>query len=258
MPATILHPTDFSDNSEYAFRTACSLAAQRQARLILLHVVPPATAPLIGEPPPNPLVAAEAQESCRGRFAWPKPPDAGIQIEGRVAEGDPPNEILRPAQTLDCELIVMGTHGRAGLSWFLMGSVAEEVLRKAHCPVLIVKPPFPETAKAQAGPQPGQMIDVRPVATGRAAGARSTTLFKSDAVQLVLLVVPAGKEIAEHNTKGETIVHCLDGSIALDAFGKTQMLEAGHLVHLPAGEPHRLKGTADALLLLTILVPNGS
>jgi nucleotide-binding universal stress UspA family protein len=255
MPATILHPTDFSDNSEYAFRTACSLARQRQATLILLHVVPPATAPLVGEPPPNPLVAAEAQESCRGRYAWPKPPDPGVDVEGRVAEGDPPEEILRLAQALHCELIVMGTHGRTGLSWFLMGSVAKEVLRKAHCPVLIVKPPLPETAKSQARPQPGEMIDVRAVGTGRTTGARMTTMFKNDAVQLVLLAVPAGKEIAEHKTKGETIVHCLDGRVALEAFGKTQSLEAGHLVHLPAEEPHRLKGTADASLLLTILAP---
>jgi len=53
------------------------------------------------------------------------------------------------AQEVDTDLIILGTHGRTGLARLLMGSVAEEVVRKAACPVLTVKAPFPETA-AQA------------------------------------------------------------------------------------------------------------
>jgi nucleotide-binding universal stress UspA family protein/quercetin dioxygenase-like cupin family protein len=255
MPATILHPTDFSDNSQFAFRTACSLARDRQAKLVLLYVVPPATAPLIDVPPPNPLVAAESQESCRGTYVWPVPSEPGVQVEHRVAEGDAPDEIVRLARSENCELIVVGTHGRSGLGRFLMGSVAEEVLRKAHCPVLVVKPPLPERPQAQAAPKPGEMIDVRPLGAGRPVEFRKSTLFKGDNVALLMLSVPAGKEIAEHKAKGEIIVHCLKGCVAFGAFGQTQDLAAGQLIHLPAGQPHRLKGRDDAWLLVTMIAP---
>ena len=56
--------------------------------------------------------------------------------------------ILRIAREIPSDLIVMGTHGRTGLSRLLMGSVAEQVLRQAPCPVLTVKTPFPETSPA--------------------------------------------------------------------------------------------------------------
>jgi len=58
-------------------------------------------------------------------------------------EGDVATEILRLAQETGSDLIVMGTHGRTGLARLLMGSVAEQVVRKAPCPVLTVKTPFP-------------------------------------------------------------------------------------------------------------------
>jgi nucleotide-binding universal stress UspA family protein len=139
---TILHPTDFSDNSQYAFQMACSLAKDHKASLILFHVIPPLVAPILPDPAPNPLQPAEAQECLRWwQFAWPQPPDANIRVEHRVAEGNAPKEILRLAQALRCHLIVMGTHGRTGLDRLLTGSVAEEVLRKAPCPVLVVRVP---------------------------------------------------------------------------------------------------------------------
>jgi nucleotide-binding universal stress UspA family protein len=137
---TILHPTDFSENSQYAFQMACSLAKDHKATLILFHVIPPLVAPILPEPAPNSLLPAESQECLRWwQFEWPQPPDANIRVEHRVAEGDAPREILRAAQALRCHLIVMGTHGRTGLNRLLTGSVAEEVLRKAPCPVLVVR-----------------------------------------------------------------------------------------------------------------------
>ncbi len=69
------------------------------------------------------------------------------------------------------------------------------------------------------------------------------------------MIVRAGQEIPEHTTKGEMIVQCLEGRVAFTALGKTQMLDAGKLLDLPAGEPHALKGLEDASLLLTIVVP---
>jgi len=150
MPAirTLLHPHDFSENSLPAFQTACALARDYKARLVLLHVMPPSVDPLQSEPPPNPLNPAESQECLRGRFAWPEPPSAEVQVEHRVAEGDAAEEILRLARALPCDIIVMGTHGRTGLTRLLTGSVAEGVLRNAPCPVLVVKVPLPKRPPA--------------------------------------------------------------------------------------------------------------
>jgi nucleotide-binding universal stress UspA family protein len=142
---TILHPTDFSENSRYAFQTACSLARDHDARLVLLHVMVPASAPLIDAPATDSSRSTESQEALKGRFPWPLPLDSDIVVEHRAAEGDPIEEILRMAKSLQCDMIVMGTHGRTGLRRLLTGSVAEEVLRRASCPVLAVRPPFPES-----------------------------------------------------------------------------------------------------------------
>jgi len=260
MPAlhTILHPTDFSDESRHAFQTACSWARDHDASLILLHVIPPAGRLIVSESSlPNPLEAAESQEALKlWQFAWPRPLDPQVRVEHRVAEGDAPNEILRLAQALKCDLIVMGTHGRAGLGRLLAGSVAEEVLRKAPCPVLIVKAPELELppAETDAPAQPGEIVIVRPLGAALAS-AQTKTLFRADRVEVLRLVVRAGKEIPEHKAKGEIVVHCLEGRVALTALGKTQTLEAGQLLGLPSGEPHSVKGIKDASLLLTILAP---
>src|SRR5439155_22269948 len=72
----------------------------------------------------------------------------GVLAERRLEEGDEAAQILRVADEAHANLIVMGTHGRTGLSRLLMGSVAEQVLRKATCPVLTVKTPFPVATPA--------------------------------------------------------------------------------------------------------------
>jgi len=78
---TILHPTDFSENSAYAFRTACSLAKDHKADLILLHVIPPLVAPILPKPAPNPLVSADSQECLHSwQFTWPQPPDNSVRV----------------------------------------------------------------------------------------------------------------------------------------------------------------------------------
>jgi quercetin dioxygenase-like cupin family protein len=74
-------------------------------------------------------------------------------------------------------------------------------------------------------------------------------------LEVIRLVIPAGKEIPEHKSKGEIVVQCLEGRVAFTAFGMTQNLEAGKLLYLPTGEPRSVKGVEDASLLLTILLP---
>ena len=82
------------------------------------------------------------------------------------------------------------------------------------------------------------------------------TLVKTEAVTLVRMVVPAGKEIPTHTAKGELVVQCLEGKIAFTACGKTHDLETGQLLYLPTGEPHSLRGIEDGSLLLTVLSPS--
>jgi nucleotide-binding universal stress UspA family protein/quercetin dioxygenase-like cupin family protein len=249
---TILHPTDFSDNSRPAFQAACSLARDYGARLVLLHVMPPSAAPILQRPPPNPLVPAEAQESL-GRFPWPEPVEPGVRVEHRVAEGGASTEIRRLAQALKCDLIVMGTHGRSGLGRWLMGSVAEEVLRSAGCRVLVVKPPPPGIAPAEALARPGEVVDVRPLGSALPS-AKTRALARTDELEVLRLVVPAGKEVPEHRAKGALVVQCLEGQVVFTAFGKPQDLRAGELLYLPAGEPHSVRGVQDASLLVTIVL----
>jgi quercetin dioxygenase-like cupin family protein len=209
------------------------------------------------EQAPNPLQPAEGQECLRWwQFAWPQPPDGDIRVEHRVAEGNASQEILRSAQALKCDLIVMGTHGRTGLDRLLTGSVAEEVLRKAPCPVLVVRmpPTNGRQAEVEAQAKPGDIVDVRPLGAALAS-AKTKTLAKADGIEVIRLVIPAGKEIVEHKAKGDIVVHCLEGRVSFAAFGKTRILRAGQLLCLPRGEPHAVKGVENASLLLTIISP---
>ena len=102
--------------------------------------------------------------------------------------------------------------------------------------------------------KPGEVVDVRPLGSSLAS-SQTATLFRAEQVEVIRLVVPAGKEIAVHKAKGEIVVQCLEGKVAFTAFGKTQNLEAGQLLYLPTGEPHTVKGIENASLLLTILLP---
>ena len=139
---TILHATDFSERSEFAFRLACSLARDYGARLIVMHVAEPAMA-IAGEGVLMFPLAVDVQP-LRERLQQLRPPDPKVQVEHRLVEGDAATEILRVAEETKCDMIVLGTHGRTGLGRLLMGSVAEQVVRKALCPVLTVKTALPE------------------------------------------------------------------------------------------------------------------
>jgi nucleotide-binding universal stress UspA family protein len=136
--ATILHPTDFSEHSEFAFRLACALARDYKARLVLLHVLPPPMVIYAGGPVPAetwPSVE-EAKEKLRQLEGQAH----RVRVESQVMEGDPVDMIVRAADETGSDVIVMGTHGRTAVARLLMGSVAEAVLRKAPCPVLTAKP----------------------------------------------------------------------------------------------------------------------
>jgi nucleotide-binding universal stress UspA family protein len=144
---TILHPTDFSDRSEHALRVASSLARDYHARLIVLHVMAPSIM-AFGEgvvPPDSEDLRAEAQQELDRLHV----DDELIHVERRIAEGDPATVILHFAQELPADVIVIGSHGRTGLGRMLMGSTAEQISRRASCPVLTVTHPFPATPQEE-------------------------------------------------------------------------------------------------------------
>jgi quercetin dioxygenase-like cupin family protein len=88
-----------------------------------------------------------------------------------------------------------------------------------------------------------------------APGAKTTTLVKTDGLEVLRLEVPAGKEIATHHAPGPITVHCLAGRVVFVAHGRNQELDAGSFIFLCAEEPHSLKGIDDATLLVTIVLP---
>lgn len=137
----ILHPTDFSDLSRPAFEFACSLARDYGAELVVCYVIPPPPVTVvdgmtIAVPIDQPTNTLEELREVR-------PSDPRIAVVHRLEQGDPAREIIELASNLRVELIVMGTHGRGGLARVLVGSVAEAVMRKAPCPVVTLKTPFP-------------------------------------------------------------------------------------------------------------------
>jgi universal stress protein A len=140
----ILIPTDFSPCADKAMQYGCTLAARLGAQVLLLHayVVPmyPTPEEAMMGPDRNTLSermrdeARDGLEASRQRLAPP-----GLAVEVRTAEGMPAEAISAVAQQEGCEMIVMGTHGRTGLKHLVLGSVAEQVVRTAPCPVLTVR-----------------------------------------------------------------------------------------------------------------------
>ena len=132
---TILHPNDLSETSEAAFRLACSLARDYNAEIIVLYVCPP---PVNGADAVDRDRDDNVENDYMDALHTIIPPDPSLRISYRVEEGSPTEVIVDAA--VGCDLIVMGTHGRGGLSRAIMGSVAEHVLREATCPVVTVRP----------------------------------------------------------------------------------------------------------------------
>jgi nucleotide-binding universal stress UspA family protein len=142
----ILHPTDCSDVSVAAGKVARSLARDLGARLVLLHVLP---FDVLFNELAVPVDPSEYRDALGRIGRHLDGPDLKYPVEARVGRGDAAAEILRTADELGCDLIVMGTHGRTGLSRLVLGNVAESVLPAADCPVLVVKAPEGVASTAQ-------------------------------------------------------------------------------------------------------------
>ena len=101
--------------------------------------------------------------------------------------------------------------------------------------------------------QSAQVIDVRPLGPALTA-ERTTTLVKTDALEVIRIVLPAGKAVAEHQVKGEITLQCLEGKIEFDSGDAAVELSAGQLIYLAGSQKHSLRAVDDSSLLLTILL----
>ena len=155
----ILYATDLSDNSTYAFGYAINLAKKHDAQIIILHVIDI----MMGIPVSvvgTYLKEKQLEENLQKRttqvteeinnrlkqFVDTKvaddPESAGIVASIEICQGYPADEIIKQADDLDCDLIVMGTHGKGIVGQAFFGSVAKKVLRRVRKPVFII--PLPE------------------------------------------------------------------------------------------------------------------
>ena len=138
-------PIDFSDASRAAMEVAADLTRRNGASLVLLHAypVPGYTFPdgsVVASPRMMQELADQAQKHLEDWRLEAEKLVGAPTVRTETAVGEPAAEILSFARSSGQELIVLGTHGRTGLEHALMGSVAERVVRKAHCPVLTVRP----------------------------------------------------------------------------------------------------------------------
>lgn len=141
LPKTILVPHDFGTGSEHALTYAVELAKALGSEIVVMHAY---EIPMIGFPDgalvATPELASRVLEGANTglKKAVDTHVHAGVPLKGVVKQGPTWQTIIETATELGAGMIVMGTHGRHGLPRALLGSVAEKVVRAAHCPVLTV------------------------------------------------------------------------------------------------------------------------
>lgn len=149
----IVVPTDFSDYSLRALPYAVDLASRYNARLKVVFVNEPSLHVSdvawvgVDERTVNDDHAREARRHLEKIVLEQVPAD--VPVDAEILSGNAVDEIIRFSGDVNADLIIMATHGRGGLSHMLMGSTAEHIVRKAHCPVLTLKQPMPVRSGGQ-------------------------------------------------------------------------------------------------------------
>lgn len=154
----ILVPTDLSSNAVHAFKHAIMMARRNKARLHLLHVIPEVDASM------RSYISAMMVKGSLNRFESEHEEQARLAIQKELREfaeqeladhpedlqriasiavihGHPVAEILKTADQLDADVIVLGSHGKGSVGYAFLGSTAEKVLRKSRWPVFVIPVP---------------------------------------------------------------------------------------------------------------------
>lgn len=251
---TILVAADFSEGTQESFRVACSLVQEGEGRVVVLYVAEPSYAAAepvyfrqqaiqfsVVERPP------EYYEALKDRLREFYPPTRSLKVEHRARVGAVvAEEVLREAEDLKADLIVMGTHGRTGLRRLLVGSVVEAVLRHSPCPVLALRAsassPAPDKLRVILHP-----TDFSDPSEDALRVARS--LARDHGARLVLLHVEANQVVAEG-----MIVVPSDPGLALEGLDKIRKTLDGPDLKFPVearvrdGDPvPQIIGEADDL-----------
>lgn len=100
---------------------------------------------------------------------------------------------------------------------------------------------------------PMQPVDLHPLEAGL-AGAKSVALFKSEQLEVIRLVMPAGKTLPPHRVDGEMTLQCLEGEVEVEADGEKTRLRAAQMLYLRGGASHGVTASSDASLLLTVVL----
>jgi universal stress protein A len=139
LPTNILVPIDFSPCAERALDYACALAAKLGAKIHVVNAIGTAL-PELSVALTDQMLASLRQSNAAVLDKLLEPRRSATAFgEIRVVDDDPRDAILKAAREVHADLIVIGTHGRRGLARVLIGSVAEDVVRRAPCPVLAVR-----------------------------------------------------------------------------------------------------------------------
>ncbi len=142
----ILHPTDFSTDSDQAFQLACSIARDQFAEVVVVHVLAPSDCPdcdsdvdLLNEDSPG-------IRNCHEQFQRMRSRAGDIPLSFRLVLGYAVGTILNVACQEKADLIVIASHQHSRFHFQLHGSIAEGVLRQSQCPVLCLRQPNPQSA----------------------------------------------------------------------------------------------------------------
>lgn len=145
-PTKILVPTDFSEFSDKALRQALDIAAQYQAKVYVLHVVHEQITQCVYdyclsadevERAEGQLIAVARQNLEKQLAKFPRAKE--IELTADIRKGIPAEEIMKEEEEKGIDLIVIASLGQTGLSKYLIGSIARNVLKGAKCPVLLTK-----------------------------------------------------------------------------------------------------------------------
>jgi quercetin dioxygenase-like cupin family protein len=102
---------------------------------------------------------------------------------------------------------------------------------------------------------PGDSVDVAPLGP-RLSSVKTHALFKSVDLEVIRLVLQAGKSLPSHKVPGELTIQCLEGALDVAVEGRSQVLRAGQLLYLAGGVPHAVRALEDASALVTIALRN--
>jgi nucleotide-binding universal stress UspA family protein len=144
----ILHPTDFSDDSDRAFQLACSVTREQFASLVVVHVLPPECCP----DSPSDDVSLDEElpivRECYENFRRMKAQAGDIPISFRIVRGYAVGAILNVAHEENADLIVIASHQHTRFHLQVHGSVAEGLLRQSHCPLMVLRDPVPSVMRS--------------------------------------------------------------------------------------------------------------